>query len=202
MSSANVLGIILAGGQSLRMGQEKSLMLLGGWSVLAHVIMRFRPQVSQLVLNANADPARFAAFDLETIADAAEFSGCGPLAGILAGLHRASHSGFTHLASVPCDAPFLPSDLVPRLFLEAGGDRIGVAQSERGLEPLFAVWPAGMAGLLHGMVRNGMRSARQAILSLPHSALTFASGASGADGFLNLNRPEDVKRAELRITQV
>src|SRR4029077_15450273 len=109
----NVLGLLLAGGLSRRMGGgDKALRLLGGYSLLERVIDRMRPQVSALVLNANGDPARFAGFGLPVVADSIpDFAG--PLAGILAGLDwAAEHRPDCPLvASVATDAPFLPADL-------------------------------------------------------------------------------------------
>ncbi len=107
----HVVGLLLAGGQSRRMGGgDKSLRLLGDRPLLAHVIERMRPQVTALVLNANGDPARFAAFGLPVVADSVpDFAG--PLAGILAGLDwaAANRPDCPMVASVATDAPFLPS---------------------------------------------------------------------------------------------
>src|SRR3954454_10511959 len=93
MSEAPVCGIILAGGLARRMGGgDKPLKEIAGKPILAHVIARLRPQCAQLVLNANGDPARFAAFGLTVIADdVPDFAG--PLAGILAGLYLGAANG-------------------------------------------------------------------------------------------------------------
>src|SRR5579884_3152677 len=112
-----LVGLLLAGGQSRRMGGgDKALRELGGVPLLAHVIERLRPQVDALVLNANGDPARFAAFGLPVVADSvADFAG--PLAGVLAGLDwtAAHRPDCPFVVSVATDAPFLPRDLVRRL---------------------------------------------------------------------------------------
>ncbi|HEV2335229.1 MAG TPA: molybdenum cofactor guanylyltransferase, partial [Stellaceae bacterium] len=112
-----IVGLLLAGGQSRRMGGgDKALRLLGGQTLLDHVIGRIGPQVEALVLNANGDPARFARFGLPVVADSiADFAG--PLAGILAGLDwtAANRPGCALVVSVATDAPFLPADLVARL---------------------------------------------------------------------------------------
>src|SRR5262245_31004025 len=111
-----IAGVILAGGLSRRMGGgDKCLRLLGGQPILAHIIGRARPQVETLALNANGDPARFAAFGLPVVADSVE-GFVGPLGGILAGLDWAAASAphCRWLASFAGDAPFLPTDLVAR----------------------------------------------------------------------------------------
>src|SRR5215213_1107950 len=83
---APTLGLVLAGGLARRMGGGDKIMLrIGGATILERVLERLRPQCTQLILNANGDPARFAATGLPVIADSVpDFAG--PLAGILAGL--------------------------------------------------------------------------------------------------------------------
>ncbi len=129
----------MAGGQSRRMGGgDKCLRPLAGKPILAYVIDRVRPQVGPLVLNANGDPARFAAFGLPVVADVVgDFAG--PLAGVLTGLEWAAEQapaqgpGCAWLASFATDAPFLPQDLVARLLaaVETEGAEMACAASGR-----------------------------------------------------------------------
>ena len=124
----NIVGLLLAGGQSRRMGGgDKALRLLGGRSLLERVIERLRPQTAALVLNANGDPRRFAGFGLPVVADSiADFAG--PLAGILAGLDWAAahRPNCPVVASVATDAPFLPEDLAAgaRAVYRGGRDHL------------------------------------------------------------------------------
>ena len=195
------MGIILAGGKSSRMGQEKSLMPLCGEPVLAHVLRRFAPQVAHLALNANGAVSRFAGFGLPIIGDAKEFAGCGPLAGLLAGLEFAAHSRASHLASVPCDAPFLPLDLVARLGGDRDTNKVFCASSGRGPEPLFALWPVAMAASLRRRLQASDFKVQAAILALPHQFVVFTSPAGQPDPFLNLNSPDDAVLAAQHVTQ-
>ena len=115
-----VVGLLLAGGLSRRMGGgDKALRLLDGVSLLDRVIERIRPQVEALVLNANGDPERFARFGLPVVPDSVpDFAG--PLAGVLAGLDwaAANRPDCPVVVSVATDAPFLPRDLVARFTAE------------------------------------------------------------------------------------
>ncbi|TIM25805.1 MAG: molybdenum cofactor guanylyltransferase MobA, partial [Mesorhizobium sp.] len=109
----DIAGIILAGGQSRRMGGgDKSLLALGGRRVLDHVVARLAPQVGPLALSANGDPTRFAKFGLPVLADTVE-GYAGPLAGILAGLEWASMA-CSVVVTVAGDTPFFPEDVVGR----------------------------------------------------------------------------------------
>jgi molybdopterin-guanine dinucleotide biosynthesis protein A len=140
-----VIGVLLAGGKSQRMGGgDKCLRPLGGRPLLAHVIERVRPQLRALVLNANGDPVRFSAFDLpmapDTIPDFA-----GPLAGVLAGMDWAAANApdCLWIVTVPTDSPFLPRDLVARLVAERDIDQadMACAMSAGQRYPVVGVWP-------------------------------------------------------------
>ena len=124
-----IVGLLLAGGQSRRMGGgDKSLRMLGGISLLDWVIARLQPQVQAMVINANGDPARFAGFGLPVVADSVpDFAG--PLAGVLAGLDwtAANRPDCESVVSVATDAPFVPRDLVA----SAGAGRQGGRRRSR-----------------------------------------------------------------------
>ena len=149
-----IAGVILAGGQSSRMGVEKALMPLAGRPVIAHVIERLQPQVARLGINANGDPARFDAFGLPVIADP-DASRPGPLAGVVAGLSWARAGRFALLVSSPCDTPFLPRDLVARLAAACGRSAGAVALGPAAEEPLFAVWRVDILEAVEASLRQG-----------------------------------------------
>ena len=104
--------MILAGGQGRRMGGvDKGLRELRGKPMVAWVLERFAPQVGEVLINANQNCEIYARFGHRVIADA--IGGfAGPLAGLQRGLSEARHP---LVATVPCDSPFLPADLVSRL---------------------------------------------------------------------------------------
>ena len=110
---------------------DKPLRLLAGRPLLAHAITRIGPQVAAMVINANGDPARFADFGLEVIADDLP-NHPGPLAGILAGMRWAAAMGFADVLSVPTDTPFLPTDLVTRLVSARHAARLPLACAASG----------------------------------------------------------------------
>jgi molybdopterin-guanine dinucleotide biosynthesis protein A len=190
-------GILLAGGLATRMGGgDKSLKLLGGRPILAHVIERLRPQVAALALNANGDPARLAAWNLPVVPDViADFPG--PLAGIHAGMDwaRAHHPEIADIVSIPTDTPFLPADLVERLLAARGQADIAVAASEGQPHPVVALWPVRLADELHRLVaREGVR--RVTDFARRHRVAYADFPVGPIDPFLNINRPADLERAE------
>jgi molybdopterin-guanine dinucleotide biosynthesis protein A len=196
----DVAGIILAGGQSRRMGGgDKSLLPLGSGCVLDQILSRFGPQVETLALSANGDPARFARFGLPVLADTVE-GFAGPLAGILTSLEWAA-------ASTPCkaivtaagDTPFLPLDLVGRLAAAAGRhpDSIAVASSAGRRHPTFTLWPVGCRDALrHFLVDEDNRRVSAFIERRAHVEVEFpVLQSAGLDPFFNINVPDDLAQA-------
>jgi len=198
----NIAGVILAGGLARRMGGgDKALLQVGGQTLLARVIARLRPQVAELVLNANGDPARFAEFGLPVVPDTVE-GFAGPLAGILAGMRWAAAKGYTHVASAAGDTPFFPADLVARLraAAEESGQPIAMAATrdpERGLSehPTFGLWPVALADDLEQALTVG--NMRKIIVWSSRHGCARAIFDEGADyPFFNVNTPEDIVEAE------
>jgi molybdenum cofactor guanylyltransferase len=192
------VGLLLAGGQSRRMGGgDKALRLLGGISLLDRAIARLRPQVEALVLNANGDPGRFGGFGLPIVADSvADFAG--PLAGVLAGLDwtAAHYPECIDVVSVPTDAPFFPEDLVVRLVegREAKRGDLACAASGGREHPVFGLWPVRLRDeLRHAVVVEGVRkvddwTGRYKLVPVPFTDRPV-------DPFFNANRPEDLDAA-------
>jgi molybdopterin-guanine dinucleotide biosynthesis protein A len=189
--------VLLAGGNARRMGGgDKSLNLLAGRPILAHVVDRIRPQVAALALNVNGDPARFAEWGLPIVADLIPDKP-GPLAGIHAGMvwvrERFPDSG--HILSVPTDLPFLPLDLVERLQAALGAADIAVARSEGHGHPVVALWPVELAGdLQRAITDEGMRKVTAFAGRYRVAYADFL--VAGIDPFFNINSSDDLLRAQ------
>lgn len=194
----NVVGLLLAGGLSRRMGGgDKALRLLGGVSLLDRVIERLRPQVAALVLNANGDPARFAGIGLPVVPDSVpDFAG--PLAGVLAGLDWAARNrpDCPFVVSVATDAPFLPKDLVVRLTaaIEAARADLACAASQGQAHPVIGLWPVRLReDLRHAVIEEGVRKVD--VWTARYRLATVAFASQPVDPFFNANRPEDLAAA-------
>ena len=196
-SSANgVLGLLLAGGEARRMGGgDKCLRPLGGRTLLERLIAIAAHQVDRLVLNANGDPARFAAYGLPVLADVVPGS-AGPLAGVLTGMRHAGES-FAWLATFPGDAPFLPADLVARLrqAAEAAGADLACARSAGRSHPVVGLWRVALADdLERALTVEGERKIDA--WTARHRLVEVDWPAEPVDPFFNANRPDDLAEAE------
>jgi molybdenum cofactor guanylyltransferase len=201
--SPPVIGLLLAGGQSRRMGGgDKCLRLLGGETILARIVARVRPQTRQLILNANGDPARFPAYGLPIVADSVE-GFAGPLAGVLAGLDwtAANAPDCPWVASVPTDAPFLPVDLIARLLAPAAeGADMACAASGGQSHPVVGLWPVRLRDdLRHALVAEQLHKVD--IWTARYRLATVEFPVAGIDPFFNTNRPEDLAEAERLLSR-
>ncbi|KQP09640.1 molybdenum cofactor guanylyltransferase [Methylobacterium sp. Leaf99] len=193
-----VLGVVLAGGLSRRMGGgDKALRTLDGRTLLDRVVERFAPQCGAgLILNANGDPARFSDFPGAIVPD--DVPGhAGPLAGILAALDHAArqHPHVRHIASVTGDAPFLPADLVARLSGAVGDAAIAMAASNGREHFTVALWSVALrAALYDALVVREER--RVGTFLRTHGAVRVSWPSEPLDPFWNINTPEDLAGAE------
>lgn len=194
-----IVGVLLAGGLARRMGGgDKPLRTLGGKSILERVIDRAKPQVHQLILNANGDASRFDGFNLPVVPDVVD-GNLGPLAGILTALDWAADNlpACTHVVSFATDAPFLPYDLVGRLLepVRAGRAPLSCALSGERTHPVFGVWPVALRGeLRRALIDDDMRKidAWTAKIGIEHVPFDIEP----VDPFFNVNRPENLAEAE------
>lgn len=189
-----IFGVILAGGQGLRMGgADKALLRLAGQTLVARAAGRLEPQVERLALSANGDAARFATLGLPVLPDARSQ---GPLSGVLAGLRWAAANGADAVVTVPVDCPFFPGDLVPRLHLAAEPTGLSLARSGGALHPTCGLWPVALHGSLHAFLGSGAK-ARVRDFAEAHGAAFADFPDDGA--FANLNTPQDLTRAAALI---
>lgn len=192
------LGLVLAGGMARRMGGgDKSLRLLAGRPLLAHVLEGLQPQCCGLLLNANGDAGRLASWNLPVVPD--EMPGHpGPLAGILAGLDWAAthRPQVTQVMSVAADTPFIPHDLTRRLMATAdeAGAACACAASGGRTHPVIALWSVSLRGALRIALQRGEGAVYR--FAHQHGVVTVAWSTDPVDPFFNVNTPEDLLKAE------
>jgi molybdopterin-guanine dinucleotide biosynthesis protein A len=186
-----ITGLVLAGGQGRRMGSvDKGLVLLQSRPLVRHVIERFAPQVDEILINANRSIAEYEALGYPVIRDRIE-GFAGPLAGLHAGLERAEHP---LVATVPCDSPFLPSDLVARLAqsLEAHAAELAVARTYDQPHPVFALVRRSVLPHLARFLDGGGRKIDAWYASLRNVEVRFDDEA---DAFRNINTAAELEAA-------
>ena len=197
--TTDIPGVLLAGGLARRMGGgDKPMRQICGRTILERVIARLKPQCDGLILNANGDPARFAAFRLPVIADTvADFPG--PLAGILAALDwmAAHRPEVKHVLSAAADCPFLPRDLVARLegARRAENAELAVACSDGQTHPVIGLWSVHLRGeLRHALVEEDVRKIDRWTARYPLATVNWP--VTPVDPFFNANTVDDIAEAD------
>ncbi|MDE2360714.1 MAG: molybdenum cofactor guanylyltransferase [Betaproteobacteria bacterium] len=189
IARADITGIVLAGGQGRRMGGvDKGLVELDGKPLAQHVIARLAPQVGTVIVNANQNAQRYAAFGYPVVADAVG-GFAGPLAGLHAGMMQARGA---YVATAPCDSPFLPADLVSRLAaaLVAGNAQLAVAWTFDQPHPVFALVRRDTLPHLTAFLAGGGRK-----IDLWYATLGVVEVRSDdeADAFRNINTRDELR---------
>jgi molybdopterin-guanine dinucleotide biosynthesis protein A len=195
----DIPGVLLAGGLARRMGGgDKPMRQIGGRTILERVIARLKPQCDELILNANGDPARFAAFGLPVISDTVkDFPG--PLAGILAALDwaAANRPDVEFMLSAAADCPFLPRDLVSRLHQArlAEGAQLAVAASDGQSHPVIGLWSVALRDeLRQALVVEDIRKIDRWTARYKLATVTWPT--EPLDPFFNANTMDDIAEAE------
>lgn len=182
-ADVSITGVVLAGGRGRRMGgADKGLQEYRGRPLVAWVLERLAPQVDELLLSANRNQERYAAYGYRVVPD--RLPGfAGPLAALDAALAAAAHP---LLAIVPCDSPFLPVDLVARLYaaLAAGGADLAVARTIARPQPLFCLCRRQVLPSLSAFLAAGGRRVEQWQATLPTVEVTFDDQP---EAFVNIN---------------
>lgn len=188
----NITGVILAGGLARRMGQiDKGLIIINRRPLIEYVIEALKPQVDKLIINANRNQETYASYGYPVIADGyAGFQG--PLAGMSSCMAVAETE---FILTVPCDSPFIPPDLAPRLYrrLKRGGADISVATNGRRIQPVFALIRVNIMDQLLNFLERGERRIDKWYAE-QHTVKVDFSDAKQT--FVNINTPEKLSMVE------
>ena len=181
-------GLILAGGQARRMGgEDKGLIELDGRAIITYLIEAMQPQVSNIMINANRNIAKYSQFGYPVIKDEMnDFQG--PLAGIASGLAQSSED---FIATAPCDGPFLSSHYVDRLRKAANNNEtmISVAFDGKRLQPVYALIHKELLPSLMQFLATGERKIDRWYAQHNYAEADFSDFATM---FTNINTPDDL----------
>jgi molybdenum cofactor guanylyltransferase len=187
-----ITGLVLAGGQGRRMGGvDKGLVELSGRPFIAHVLERLAPQVDALLINANQNTGRYAEFGYPVIQD--DIPG---FAGPLAGLERGLRAMTTPLVvTVPCDSPFLPTDLVARLYeaMQQADAQLAVARTFDRTHPVFSLVKQEVLDSLTRFLQDGGRKIDAWYAGLRVVEVPFDDEA---DAFMNINTQAELSAVD------
>lgn len=183
----NVSGVILAGGKARRMGGvDKGLIEINGHAMIEYVLNTLKPQVFEVLINANRNITLYKKFTHNVVSDQLEdFQG--PLAGIAACMAITKTS---YICTCPCDGPLIARDLVARLY-SAFKDRhieIAVAHDGKRMQPVYALIDCKLQNNLVEYLETGERKIDHWFAQHNCKEVDFSDKQ---DCFMNINSPED-----------
>ena len=195
MATGNITGIILAGGQARRMGgQDKGLIELARKPMIEYVLNAIKPQVDDIIINANRNQSAYEGYGFPVVADQVE-GYCGPLAGMASGLEAAKTP---FVVTVPCDSPLIPDDLVHKLYsaLQNEHAEICTAHANGRLQPVFTLMKSELLPSMLEFLNNGERKIDK---WFEKHQLAIADFSEQPDTFININSTEELKALELKL---
>ena len=197
-TAACTTGVILAGGRATRMGgRDKGLLQLAGKPMVEWVMAALKPQVADIIINANRNLDAYAAYGYRVVSD--KLHGfCGPLAGIASSMESASTP---YIVTTPCDSPLMPLDLAHRLYqaLHVNRAEISVAHNGERLQPVFALLTCTLSSSLLDYLEAGERKIDT---WYSRHKLAIVDFSDSADAFININTSVEIQAVELRLLQV
>jgi molybdopterin-guanine dinucleotide biosynthesis protein A len=188
-------GVILAGGQGRRMGDvDKGLQAFRGYALVEWAIARLKPQVAEILINANQNQDRYEVYGYKVISDLVP-DYAGPLAGLHSALSSASHD---LVLTVPCDSPFLPTDLAQRLYAALRGASADVAVACTGdrAHPVFCLVRRALLAHLSDFLQQGGRKIDAWYADLKFVEVAFDDQP---DAFANFNTLAELNAAEKKL---
>ncbi len=200
----NVTGMILAGGKARRMGgQDKGLIDINGQAMIQYVLDVLKPQVNEILINANRNITAYKKFGYPVISDQLE-DYQGPLAGFAAAMEA---SKTDYICTCPCDGPLIAQDLVTRLSsamdssntnIPTAEVEIAVAHDGQRLQPVYALISCSLQQSLLDYLSSGERKIDRWYAQHNYKAVDFSDKQ---DCFININTPEDQTNISKQLTR-
>ena len=192
INKQDISAVILAGGKGSRLGgQDKGLVLYQGKALVEHILERIKPQVGNILINANRNHDTYRAYGYPVINDTMR-DYQGPLAGFSAAMQVIETE---YMITLPCDSPLIPDDLAGRLIasLQDNPSSIAVAHNGQRLQPMHALVPIKLQNSLNKFLANGDR--KVALWHAQHHYIA-TDFSDIPQAFANINTEEQRLRME------
>jgi len=198
MSEDNILGAILAGGQSKRMGKDKLFLELDNKKLIEHTIDKVKKYLKKVIIITNQDNEFFSKNNLTTVKDTIEGQ-LGPLVGILTAMKWAKEnlSKCSWIATFPCDTPFFPESIIESFIEESEKKEslILCASSHGRKHNIFGLWSLDLYDKLKDdLINKKVRKVQDWTEKNKIKNLEFKF--KDYDPFFNINTEEDLEFAK------
>ena len=206
MNENNILGAILAGGKSKRMGKDKHFLNLNNKTLIEHVINKVKKHLKELIIVTNKESDFFKKNNLTIVKDCIEGQ-LGPLVGILTAMKWAKDNNpkYSWVATFPCDTPFFPEGIISNFIEESKKNKslMLCASSHGRKHNVFGLWSVELYDRLYDdIVNNKARKVQNWTKANNIRNLEFEF--KDYDPFFNINTAEDLelaKKLSLKINE-
>ena len=198
MSEHDILGSILAGGQSKRMGEDKLFLEINNKKLIEYSIDKVKKYLKDLIIVTNSNNEFFSKNKLTTVSDCIEGQ-LGPLVGILTAMKWAKENltNCSWIATFPCDTPFFPENII-KIFIEESKKKESLilsASSHGRKHNIFGLWSLDLYDKLKDdLINKKIRKVQDWTEKNKIKNLEFKFEAY--DPFFNINTQEDLKFAK------
>ena len=198
MSEHNILGAILAGGQSRRMGKDKLFLELNNKKLIEHTIEKVKKYLKQVIIVTNQNNEFFIKNNLTVVKDCIEGQ-LGPLVGILSAMKWAKENSnkYSWIATFPCDTPFFPESII-KSFIEESEKKESLllcASTHGRQHNIFGLWSLDLYDKLRNdLVNKKIRKVQDWTEKNKIKKLEFKF--KDYDPFFNINTKEDLEFAK------
>ena len=198
MNEHNILGSILAGGKSKRMGEDKLFLNLNNKTLIEHTVNKVKKYLKEIIIITNKENDFFIKNNLITVKDCI-VGQLGPLVGILTAMKWAKEKSSKHswIASFPCDTPFFPEIVISKFIEESKkNESLMLCASSHGRKHnIFGLWSLDLYDKLYDdLVNNKVRKVQDWTKANNIKNLEFEF--KDYDPFFNINTAEDLKFAK------
>lgn len=193
----HVTGVVLAGGQSSRMGQDKSLLPLNGKPAITHICEALAAVCDDLIIISNT-PEKYGFLDLPIYKDVS--TGKGPLAGLHAAMHH--HQSDAYLLTA-CDMPFIESEIYSFLIEQLKENDAIVPLYGNYKQPLAAVYRRNVLPHIASLLRNDQLKMAMLLenIKVKYQVNFPFTEEVVKKHFFNMNHPEEYEQAKQWIKQ-
>jgi len=198
MSENNILGVILAGGQSRRMGRDKSLIKLNGKTLIEHTTIKVKKFLPNLIIISNENKNEIMKYGIDLVNDCLS-KNQGPLIGIMTAMKyiKDNKKNFDWIATFPCDTPFFPELLIKKFIDNSKSKKslLYFASSKGQRHNVFGLWSLKLYDKLHNDIVN-KNSRKVEDWAEQNDVQRIEFSFEKDDPFFNINTEEDLIKAK------